>query len=319
MHMVRPRFSPSKGLGLAWLAGLALLAGCDTTSPPAAGRVSVLLTDAPGDFKRAVVTISEVYLQKGDRADDAEDGRILLTRGELTTDLLTLANSAHTLVDDVVIPPGQYGQLRLVVTGAYVEVENADGSTSIYASSPSYRGLPPGAVVAGPLHMPSFAQSGLKVSLPSAVSIGGDAKTLLVDFDVAQSFGREAGRSGRWVMHPVVRATAVNYTGTVLARVRLGDGVTLTTIDGTTLTLAGFSAVLTTAAGSRETLALAAADGDGVFEARFRYLLPGEYELDLVGPDGLTLATSPTRPTPVSVGSGQDVEVALAVTAASTE
>jgi hypothetical protein len=304
----------SKAFGLSYLLGLALLAACDSTSPQD-GRVSVLLTDAPGDLKRAVVTISRVYLQSGD--DDEEGERVLLSTNEVTTDLLTLANSAHTLVDDVVIPAGQYGQLRFVVTGAYIEVENADGSSRIYASPPTYAGLPEGATVAGPLHMPSLAQSGLKVSLPGGVSIGGDAKTLLVDFDVAQSFGREAGNSGRWVMHPVVRATAINYTGSVLARVRAADGVSLPTIDGRAMTLADLRAVLTSASGSRETLALADADNDGVFEARFRYLLPGDYTLDLVGPDGATLATTPARPAPVSVGSGQDVEVDFAVTAAS--
>jgi hypothetical protein len=306
----------SKAFGLSCLLALSLLAGCDSTSPQD-GRVSVLLTDAPGDLKRAVVTISRVYLQSGD--DDGEAGRVLLSTNEVTTDLLTLAHTAHTLVDDVVIPAGHYGQLRFVVSGAYVEVENGNGSTSIYASSPSYAGLPSGAVVAGRLHMPSFAQSGLKVSLPSGVSIGGDAKTLLVDFDVAQSFGREAGNSGRWVMHPVVRASAVNYTGTVLARVQVADGVTLPTIDGRAMTLADVGAVLTSASGSRETLALADAENDGIFEARFRYLLPGDYTLDLVGPEGATLATTPTRPAPVSVGSGADVEVAFALTAASTQ
>ncbi|MDQ3950065.1 MAG: DUF4382 domain-containing protein, partial [Gemmatimonadota bacterium] len=270
MRQPRPFSSFPKVLGSIGLAGLLLLVGCESTSPQA-GRVSVLLTDAPGDFKRAVVTISRVYLQSGD--DNGDGGRVLLSANEVTTDLLTLANTTHTLVDGVVIPAGHYGQLRFVVTGGYVEVENVDGSTRIYASSPTYAGLPSGATVAGPLHMPSLAQSGLKVSLPGGVSIGGDAKTLLVDFDVAQSFGREAGNSGRWVMHPVVRATAVNYTGSILARVWKADGVTLPTVNGTAVTLAGFSAVLTNASGSQETLALADADGDGVFEARFRYLL----------------------------------------------
>ncbi len=151
------------------------------------------------------------------------------------------------------------------------------------------------------------------------MSIGGEAKTLLVDFDVAQSFGREAGRSGRWVMHPVVRAAAVNYTGSVLARVRLADGVTLPALNGTAVTLAGFSAALTNASGSRETLALTDADNDGVFEARFRYLLPDAYTLDLIGPDGVTFATAPTRPAAVSVGSGQDVVAAFSIQSAGAQ
>jgi hypothetical protein len=120
-------------------------------------------------------------------------------------------------------------------------------------------------------------------------------------------------------MHPVVRATAVNYTGSVLARVRRADGVTLPTVNGTAVTLAGFSAILTNASGSRETLALADADNDGVFEAGFRYLLPGAYALDLVGPDGVTFATTLARPAAVSVGSGQDVVVAFTITSATAQ
>ena len=36
-----------------------------------------------------------------------------------------------------------------MITGAYIAVDNGDGSTSIYASSPDYAGLPSGAVVSG--------------------------------------------------------------------------------------------------------------------------------------------------------------------------
>jgi hypothetical protein len=35
----------------------------------------------------------------------------------------------------------------------------------------------------------------------------GPQKVLLVDFDVAESFGQEGSGSGQWVMHPVINAT----------------------------------------------------------------------------------------------------------------
>lgn len=194
------------------VAGFALalvsLAGC-SESPTATrhSRLSLLLTDAPGDVLSAVVTIDRVYLQPGEEGDE---GRLVLREEDITTDLLTLADSTISIVDSALVPVGNYRQLRFVVSGGYIEVENADGTSSIYASSPDYPGLPDGAVVAGELQMPSFAQSGLKVNLPNdAIEIGEDEFWLLIDFDVAQSFGRAAGQSGRWVLSPVIQATRV--------------------------------------------------------------------------------------------------------------
>lgn len=62
----------------------------------------------------------------------------------------------------------------------------------------------------GTLIMPSVAQAVLKVNLPGdRLFVDGNAQTLLVDFDVSQSFGQQAGESGSWVMHPVIQATEV--------------------------------------------------------------------------------------------------------------
>src|SRR5688572_19269788 len=176
------------------VAGTAV--GCAAATENAtSGKITVLLTDAPGDVKTAMVTISQVYLQ-GDGEDAS--GRVILRDTPVTTDLLTLANSTADLVKDATVPAGSYGQLRFVITGGYIEVENDDGSSSIYASSPDYAGLPSGATVAGPLQMPSYASSGLKVKLPEGgVTIDSEQTILLVDFDVSQSYGKAAGGSGQ--------------------------------------------------------------------------------------------------------------------------
>lgn len=181
-------------------------ASCDSSTAPRSGALRLLLTDLPGDVVAAVVTIDRIYLQASDEGDA---GRLTLRDEDVTTDLLTLVGSTQELISGVTIPVGSYGQLRFVISGAYLEVENEDGSTSIYSSSPSYAGLPAGAVVAGTLIMPSLAQSGLKVKLPSDVLVIGEDEsvTLLVDFDVALSFGKAAGASGNWVMSPVLQGS----------------------------------------------------------------------------------------------------------------
>lgn len=191
-------------------AAFVLVAGASCDSPTAlqSGKLSLLLTDAPGDVVKAVVTIDQIYLQP---SEDSDAGRIILRDEDVTTDLLTLVDSTQSLISDVVIPAGSYSQLRFVISGAYLEVEGeTEGTTTIFASSPTYAGLPEGAVVGGELQMPSFAQSGLKVQLPGdALVIGDDASvTLVVDFDVAQSFGKAAGGSNRWVMTPVLKGAA---------------------------------------------------------------------------------------------------------------
>lgn len=179
------------------------LAACDPSTAVQTGRLSLLLTDAPGDVVAAVVTIDQIYLQP---SEDSDVGRIVLRDEDITTDLLTLVDDTQSLIEGVEIPVNDYTQLRFVISGAYLEVEDEGGATSIYASSPTYAGLPEGAVVAGTLVMPSLAQSGLKVKLPSDVLViaADETVTLVVDFDVALSFGRAAGGSGNWVMSPVL-------------------------------------------------------------------------------------------------------------------
>jgi hypothetical protein len=214
------------------------------------------------------------------------------------------------LVADAVVPSGTYNQLRFVITGAYVEVENEDGSTSIYASSADYEGLPDGAVVAGTLQMPSFSQSGLKVNLADgSLDLEGDEKILLVDFDVEQSFGHEAGGSGEWVLHPVINGGEIGVTGGIDVTAELGDGVTFD--------LATASASLTDASDVAvgAPVLLTDSDANGVFEASFDFVAPGNYKV-LLTPAAGTLTTDPVSPHAVSVSSGDTETVAFTVTAA---
>lgn len=294
----------------ATLAGAAVLAlGCgDGQSPQGTTQLSVRLKDAPGDVSKAVVTIEAVQLV-------GTGGVLTLMDTPTTVDLLTLASTTADLVTDAVVPSGTYHELRFVISGAYIEVEDEGGATRVYASSPTYAGLPPGTTVDGQLQMPSFAQSGLKVTLaPESLTLTGNQKVLVVDFDVQQSFGQTAGQSGMWVMHPVITGGDIQVTGSVGTTVQLGDGVTLP--NGATL--ADFAARLTnTGTAASTTVTLTDTDANGVFEANFAYVTPGSYELTLVLPASVaTVTTEPTVPVAVSVTSDQQSAVALTVTAA---
>ena len=289
-------------LPVALFAALPISACSDsTTTPGDQPRVTVRLTDAAGDIKAAVVTISEVNLQ-------GENGKVVLRSDPVTTDLVDLANETAILVDAEPVPAGNYTQLRFVITGGYVEVENADGSTSIFASSPTYSGLPAGAVVAGDLQMPSLGQSGLKVEFPSTELAITTDQDLLVDFDVSQSFGHVAGQSGKWVMHPVIKGAQFTTAATVVATLKLNTGVTIPALPSGPVTLAAFTATL-----NGETVHFADPDGDGTFEARFRFLLPGTYTLSVQPPTGLAITTNLTLPVSVTVAAGETSTKAVVI------
>jgi hypothetical protein len=280
---------------------LAIVSACAEPTRAANGKITVLLTDAPGDIKTAVVTISQIYLQGGE-TDDASS-RVILRDTPATADLLRLRDSIAELVKDATIPAGTYSQLRFVITGGYIEVDNGDGTTSIFASSPTYAGLPAGATVNGSLQMPSYSTSGLKVSVPGGITIS-DQTVLLVDFDVSQSFGKAAG--SQWVMSPVLKATDMGNTGSLTVTLTKDAALTLPSVNGSPVTLGQFKVSLTnTTSSTKQEIALTDANSDGTFEATFPYVVTGSYSLDFVAPTGLTsFTTTPVHPTPLSITAG---------------
>ena len=287
------------------LAALSPVACSDSSGPGGQSRVTVHLTDAPGDVEAAVVTISEVYLQ-------GSEGRVTLSDDDVTVDLLDLANSTAVIVDEAVVPEGNYSELRFVITGAYVEVENGSGGTDIYASSPNYSGLPAGATVTGDLQMPSLSQSGLKVEIVDGDLEVTEDEDILVDFDVSQSFGHLAGQSGKWVMHPVVKGAVFTQAASLTTTLSLAQGVTLPTVGGNAVTLGLFKAEL-----EGEQVTFTDADNNGTFEAQFRFLLPGTYTLKIIAPTGVTITTNPASPIEVTIGTGATATQAVTIASAS--
>jgi len=264
------------------LVSVGMSAGCgDPAGPRAPAYLTIRLHDAPGDVQAAVVTIDQIYLQ-------GDGGRTVLRDTPVTVDLTTLTNTSTLLVDNVTVPSGEFGQLRFVISGAYLQVEGPTGAPQIFASSPDYAGLPTGATVDGALQMPSFSTSGLKVNLPSGLTLPSDAAlSLMVDFDVSQSFGHLAGSSDMWVMHPVINATGVTMGTTLAVTLVLGSGVTLPA----GVTLGDFQTTLAAASAPGTVLATESftdPDADGTFGASFGFVAPGSYLVDIVQPSGLT-------------------------------
>lgn len=177
------------------------VAGCDDSSSSPTGAsgatsLSLFLKDGPGDVDMVWVRVDDVVLV-GQGAPVS-----LLDEPTDLINLTELQDVAIALVEDVPVEPGRYTQVRFVLGGAVL----LDDGGNVYA----YGDVEPpdGLEVTGDLACPSCSQSGIKVRLPGGVELAeGEDAGVLMDFDISQSFGHQAGQSGRWVMHPVILGT----------------------------------------------------------------------------------------------------------------
>lgn len=298
-------------LALPLLAAFAMAACDGGTGGNGDARVSIRLTDAPGDLKEAWVKIDRIYL-KGGPADSAQGGRAdLLTTRTDWVDLLTLSGGRTAeLVNGATVPAGTYQELRLVVCEAYIVEKDGD----VYATRDA--ALPAGITADGDLHIPSGCSSGFKVKFRTdePVTLESESTIMTVDFDVSQSFGHQAGNSGRWVMHPVLHATSVGFAGGISGTVAVAQGVTLPTCGGSPVAVTAFVPQAT--AGTTTYTSAVATDG------RYRITVaPGTYTmayapaLSFANGDSLTVTAAPSVAS-ATVASGGTTTVDYSITAA---
>jgi len=230
------------------------------------GTMSLFLTDEPGDFHQAWVEIERIELVGN---AEGEAGGVVLMDVPFVTDLLTLSNDVATLVEDAVVPAGNYSQLRFVIPAGCIEVEGEAQETLVYATDGFDRCGP----ADGALQGPSYGTSGLKISLPGgSVEVAGDSHLILVDFDVSETFGHGAGNSGQWVMDPHLVADDVSFSGSITVELTDAEASGLADVPGSP---ADFQARLDT---EEMPLPFTDADEDGIWTATFLFLMPGSHE-----------------------------------------
>jgi hypothetical protein len=175
----------------------------------------------------------------------------------------------------------------------------------------------------------SCAQSGLKVVLPGDIAdLEVGAHLIVLDFDVSQSFGHVAGQSGQWVMHPVIHATEVGFSGAVTGTVDVERdiaGLALVTIPecptGTPRDLSAFMPVavaqtLTDDLGEPVVAGTTVAS-NGSFS--FLFLHPDEYDFGFVSDvefGDATLTFEADAPGIVEVTSDANLVVTYTITSA---
>lgn len=189
--------------------------GGSSSTTSTTGSVSVLLTDAPGDYEAVYVTIDEILVHKAGVDDlnvtdddlnvtiadlnvtDDNSSWITVAEPHKTYDLLTLQNGITELLGERNISTGRYTQMRLVLGS-----EDDNGSTVAdgYDSHPFAN------------YIVFLAGGGVsELNIPSNVFktnhnfeiMQGESYRMLIDFDANQSIN-QAGNSGQWILNPVI-------------------------------------------------------------------------------------------------------------------
>lgn len=290
------------------IAGSIALGACDSSSGPDEGRLTIQLTDAPGDLAEAWIRVDEFILIGND--EDTDRFELAPEEGGYVNLLELAGGQVMEIVEDAIVPAGSYTELRLVLGEAYVELE--DGR--IFATAGAE--LPAGVTADGVLKCPSCSESGFKVKFTNGGVTVDEDVAVLIDFDVAQSFGHEAGKSGQWIMHPVLKATTNTVElGRIVGDVTLGTGIAIPTCGGTE---GSFSLFRPIAVAGVDTFT---AEVDATGRYRIANLLPGTYTLGslpfttFTSADTLSFAGTAT-PATVTVVEGDSVAAAYVVTQA---
>lgn len=197
-------------------------------------RLTVQLTDAPADLAEAWVKVKKVQLVADSVAPDTTAAADTSKTTQLAPDsgwvnLLALAGGKTTNLFSGAVRAGRYSQVRVIVCDMYIKT--TDGQI---VATPG-TALPSGvtATAGTELKLTSQCQSGFKVQLRGdSLHLGADsASALVIDFDAKRSFVHEAGKSGKWIVTPVLFGSvgkgSTTGAGSIKGTVTLAQGITL--------------------------------------------------------------------------------------------
>jgi hypothetical protein len=213
-------------LRIVSVAGLAITVACSDSptdlGASGSGTVVVKLTDAPfltDSLKRVDIFVvrveGRVAAADSTEADsDHENGSAhgwkVLASPNAPFELLSLQNGASVTLGSTSLDAGSYNGFRFIIDPTKSSATLKNGRVLSGSSTPS-------------ITFPSASRSGIKVVLSKPVTIvGGGTTTLLLDFDVNESFvmrGNSIDQNGL-LFKPVIRGSIVD-AATVNATVRL--------------------------------------------------------------------------------------------------
>lgn len=183
--------------GIASICMLAFLISCNSdddttnTQEQEMARMSVKLTDAPGDYDAVFIDVEDVVVKYNGNSEEVVIGDV----NAGIYDLLELTGGVSVLLVDNEIPAGDISQIRLILGDNNSVV--VDGDTF-------------------PLQTPSAQQSGLKINVNETLE-GGIFYEYILDFDVDKSIVTQG--NGGYLLKPVIRATTEANTGAITGAV----------------------------------------------------------------------------------------------------
>ncbi len=150
-------------------------------------RMTVKLTDAPGDYQEVNIDLVGVEIHYEDEFD-SEEGWLILETYQGIYDLLELQNNVTAVIaDEDDLPNGKITQIRLIL---------GDENTVVIDN------------IVYPLELSSQDKTGLKLNLDSKVKRWKDLE-LILDFDAEKSIV-ETG-VGQYKLKPVVEVKSIMY------------------------------------------------------------------------------------------------------------
>jgi hypothetical protein len=171
------------------------LAGCQSNNDGSGtSRVTVRMVDATGDYQEVNVEVLDVLIK--DNSDTGEQGWVSIgdpqqVGEDKVYNLLDLTGGVNILLADNLVPSGKLGQIRLLL---------GDGNSVVIGD------------IKYDLKTPSAQQSGLKLKVNQTL-VSGATYEFTLDFDVKNSVVVQAGNSGNYNLHPVIRVSTKENTG----------------------------------------------------------------------------------------------------------
>lgn len=174
-------------------------------------KMSLRLTDAPGDYDRVFVDVKEVVV----KYNGGNDQTLGINAG--IYDLLELTAGVNVLLYDGEVQAGKISQIRLIL----------GEENSIVVNGETH-----------PLATPSAQQSGLKIQVNKTLEPG-ILYDFLLDFDVDKSIVVQG--NGGYSLKPVIRATTQAESGAISGKILPPGIITMITAENNDSTISTYA------------------------------------------------------------------------------
>jgi hypothetical protein len=276
-----------KRILVAAAAGAAFTLGaCSNDTAPTRGTLSVQLTDAPFPFdsvasvdmfvvridgKLADVDSAAAEQGKNDdvQSNNPRNGWVTIATPNASFNLLTLQGGKTANLGQTSIPTGTYRGFRLVLDTDKSSITLKNGTVLKGNTTPGIK-------------WPSAGRSGVKIVLDEPIAVTSGQTVMTVDFDLGRSFvlrGTSISTLGV-LFKPVIRATAVDITGSIAGEVRAGTAAGAVVGDASVELLKAGTPVGDTV--SANVVATTKSDASGVY--KFGFVLPATYAIRATPP-----------------------------------